>query len=261
MYLLLDQITDVGEWLERANLSCSGIAEAFDNEGPTPTVALGEKSADLAGTRIALALLLNRPDLGKRWFKKLEQELEKGPPFMGSKRAMWVERLRTALDIYTFVVGSGERGEVVEGGEADERLYPRPKPGSIVLFRRDREVHKSDREPIKDKGVEDDVGEQGTESPAIAAEEQGADESDRSEADKPVQPPQVDFPNPSAPHTLTNIAEAWGGDMTPKKLRGLIDSGLIRIKGINRQTFIVCLDDIFNPTVRKKLAPPGYRLP
>jgi hypothetical protein len=60
-------------------------------------------------------------------------------------------------------------------------------------------------------------------------------------------------PNPSAPFSLTYIAEAWGGQMTAKKLRPVI-GGSVRGRRLNRQTWIVCLDDV-TVAARKKLAP------
>lgn len=61
------------------------------------------------------------------------------------------------------------------------------------------------------------------------------------------------IPNPSAPHSLERIAEAWGGEMTAKKLRPMIGK-TIKGKALNRQTWIVSLDDV-PVTARKKLAP------
>jgi len=61
------------------------------------------------------------------------------------------------------------------------------------------------------------------------------------------------IPNPSAPFSLRTIAAAIGGDMTSKKLRPMIGRS-IRGKELNRQTWIVCLDDM-PVAARRKLAP------
>jgi hypothetical protein len=42
----------------------------------------------------------------------------------------------------------------------------------------------------------------------------------------------------SAPLSLTRMAQYWGGDMTPKKLRSMIASESLKVIEINRQTFI-----------------------
>lgn len=56
--------------------------------------------------------------------------------------------------------------------------------------------------------------------------------------------PTIPLPNPSTPLTIKRAAEHWGGDMTFRKLRGLMDSGKVRFHKINRQTFIFSRDDI-----------------
>jgi len=42
----------------------------------------------------------------------------------------------------------------------------------------------------------------------------------------------------SPPMSLKTMVEFWGGDMTTKKLRQMINNGHIKVKEINRQTFI-----------------------
>lgn len=42
----------------------------------------------------------------------------------------------------------------------------------------------------------------------------------------------------SAPLSLKRMAELWGGDMTAKKLRTMIDNGQMPVEKINRQTFV-----------------------
>jgi hypothetical protein len=59
--------------------------------------------------------------------------------------------------------------------------------------------------------------------------------------------------NPSAPHSLSFIAAVWGGQMTPRKLKPMIGRS-VKGKQLNRETWIVCLDDL-PVTARKKLAP------
>lgn len=44
--------------------------------------------------------------------------------------------------------------------------------------------------------------------------------------------------NRTAPVSLKRMAECWGGDMTPKKLKGLIKSGLVTAAEMNRQTYV-----------------------
>ena len=58
-----------------------------------------------------------------------------------------------------------------------------------------------------------------------------------------VSAPKIDFPNPSVPLTKRKAAKLWGGDMTSKKLTGLMKSGTVRYTEINRQTFQFCCDD------------------
>lgn len=50
--------------------------------------------------------------------------------------------------------------------------------------------------------------------------------------------------NPSAPICKKEAAQAWGKGMTVKKLSGLMESGKIRYKEFNRQTFIFDRDQI-----------------
>jgi len=53
-----------------------------------------------------------------------------------------------------------------------------------------------------------------------------------------------DFPNPSAPMSKKNAADAWGGEMTEKKLTNLMKRHRVRFRELNRETFIFCLDDM-----------------
>lgn len=69
-------------------------------------------------------------------------------------------------------------------------------------------------------------------------------------------PSEPEIPNPSAPHSLKEIAQAWGGNMTPRKLSGLIKSGKIPARRITRQSYEVSLD-VLSSSAKKKLAPPG----
>ena len=48
----------------------------------------------------------------------------------------------------------------------------------------------------------------------------------------------------SAPLSLKRMAELWGGDMTAKKLRAMIDNHRIRVEKINRQTFVFDTRDL-----------------
>ncbi len=52
------------------------------------------------------------------------------------------------------------------------------------------------------------------------------------------------FSNSSSPLSKKAAAAYWGGDMTVKKLTGLMESGQIRFYKLNRQTFIFCRDDV-----------------
>lgn len=62
----------------------------------------------------------------------------------------------------------------------------------------------------------------------------------------PTAEPLVDFPNPSAPISKKDAADAWGGDMTVKKLTELMTSGKVRFRQLSRQMFIFCRDDVPN---------------
>ncbi|MHC4440778.1 MAG: hypothetical protein ACYS3S_25800 [Planctomycetota bacterium] len=42
----------------------------------------------------------------------------------------------------------------------------------------------------------------------------------------------------SVPMSLTRMAQYWGGDMTPRKLKAMIKIGSIKVEKINRQTFV-----------------------
>ena len=55
----------------------------------------------------------------------------------------------------------------------------------------------------------------------------------------------------TAPTSLTRMAEAWGGDMTPKKLRGLIGSGRIKTIELNRQSYIFDKDLLPKEAIEK----------
>lgn len=59
-----------------------------------------------------------------------------------------------------------------------------------------------------------------------------------------VDQPLVSFPNPSAPMSKKDVADAWGGDMTVKKLSRLMASGKVRYAELNRETFMFCRDDV-----------------
>lgn len=48
----------------------------------------------------------------------------------------------------------------------------------------------------------------------------------------------------SAPLSLKRMAELYGGDMTTKKLRAMIDNGRVHVEKINRQTFIFDMRDL-----------------
>lgn len=55
--------------------------------------------------------------------------------------------------------------------------------------------------------------------------------------------PAVPFPNPSAPISKKEAADAWGGSMTTKVLNRAIETGELRAKRITRQRWIFCRDD------------------
>jgi hypothetical protein len=50
----------------------------------------------------------------------------------------------------------------------------------------------------------------------------------------------------SAPLSLTRMAQCWGGDMTAKKVRAMIDKGRLSVMPINRQTYV--FDTKYLPT-------------
>lgn len=54
------------------------------------------------------------------------------------------------------------------------------------------------------------------------------------------------FPNPSAPMTKKDTADAWGGSMTARKLTDLMENGQVRYRQLSRQRFIFSRDDIPN---------------
>jgi hypothetical protein len=56
----------------------------------------------------------------------------------------------------------------------------------------------------------------------------------------------IPFANPSAPLSKKNTADAWGGDMTVKKLSKLMNSGKVKFVKLTRETFVFCRDDIPN---------------
>lgn len=58
--------------------------------------------------------------------------------------------------------------------------------------------------------------------------------------------PEIRFPNPSPPLSKKAAVAYWGGDMTVKKLTGLMKSGRIQFHELNRQTFIFCRDNVPN---------------
>jgi len=60
------------------------------------------------------------------------------------------------------------------------------------------------------------------------------------------EPLNIDFPNPSAPLCLKEAADRWGGQMTRKKLRELMNSGKVRYRKLSRQRFIFCKMDAPN---------------
>jgi len=62
--------------------------------------------------------------------------------------------------------------------------------------------------------------------------------------------PLIPFPNPSAPMSKKDAADAWGGGMTVKKLSGLMESKKVRYVELNRETFVFCRDDIPNLPTR-----------
>lgn len=73
--------------------------------------------------------------------------------------------------------------------------------------------------------------------------------AEQKEAEKPAEAEQkTDLPKKleadipaahrSPPLSLTRMAECWGGDMTPKKLRNMIKSGSLRVIKLNRQTYV-----------------------
>ncbi|MBA7663220.1 hypothetical protein ES703_71259 [subsurface metagenome] len=55
----------------------------------------------------------------------------------------------------------------------------------------------------------------------------------------------------SAPLSLTQMATHWGGQMTAKKLRAMIDAGTLRVEQINRQTFVFDTDKLPDYVVNK----------
>lgn len=54
------------------------------------------------------------------------------------------------------------------------------------------------------------------------------------------------FPNPSAPMSKKDAADAWGGSMQVRKLTELMQSGKVRYSQLTRQQFIFSRDDIPN---------------
>jgi len=48
----------------------------------------------------------------------------------------------------------------------------------------------------------------------------------------------------STPMSLTRMAQYWGGDMTPRKLRAMIKAGSIKVEKINRQTFVFDIEKL-----------------
>lgn len=62
---------------------------------------------------------------------------------------------------------------------------------------------------------------------------------------EPIEAEGVDFPNPSHPMTKKEAAGLLG--ITSKKLTSVMNSGGVRFKRVNRQTFIFCSDDLPQP--------------
>ena len=67
-----------------------------------------------------------------------------------------------------------------------------------------------------------------------------------SEEGNTAEPLSSDFPNPSAPMTKKDAADAWGGAMTVKKLTELMKNGTVRYKQLSREKWIFCRDDVPN---------------
>ncbi|MHC4068755.1 MAG: hypothetical protein ACYSR8_04145 [Planctomycetota bacterium] len=55
----------------------------------------------------------------------------------------------------------------------------------------------------------------------------------------------------SAPLSLSRMAQYWGGEMTSKKLRAMIESGSLKVIKINRQTFIFDTEYLPAEVIRK----------
>lgn len=56
----------------------------------------------------------------------------------------------------------------------------------------------------------------------------------------------------SPPMSIKRMAECWGGDMTPKKLSGMIKSGRVKTEKFNRQTYIFDTKDL-SPEAKRKI--------
>lgn len=63
---------------------------------------------------------------------------------------------------------------------------------------------------------------------------------------KPLLPPsdEIETENQTAPTSLRTVADAWGGDMTPRKLRQLIDDGQYKCHCMGRQLFVFDKNEI-----------------
>jgi hypothetical protein len=133
-----------------------------------------------------------------------------------------------------------------------QRVHPRmetPAFNASLAWRENKVDHATNRrlfdaESIRHLRLAEGIGAAGSEpekpltpfpNPSPSAAGTGADEPEH---------PLIPLPSPSAPMSKKNAADAWGGDMTEKKLTGFMASGKVRYKELNRETFIFCLDDM-----------------
>jgi len=123
-----------------------------------------------------------------------------------------------------------------DSGYTDELLA-----GLWAQYRADVEamgLEKPDEPPVSEETAAP-AGEGGRQAKMLPGAAEG-------EPEKPLIP----FPNPSAPMSKKDAADAWGGGMTVKKLGGLMGSKRVRYVELNRETFVFCCDDIPNLPTR-----------
>jgi hypothetical protein len=65
--------------------------------------------------------------------------------------------------------------------------------------------------------------------------------------------PDIEIPpeRRSAPLSLTRMAQYWGGEMTPRKLKAMIGGGSLKAKQLNRQTFVFDTKDLPEKVIEK----------